>query len=136
MESNSLTALNHAVTVGSILAFKISVLIVGYLIAKLGYSLLIKGVTGEFRFRAGIKGGSADLVSASPGLFFILMATILIGVAVFKDKPFKTQWSGGSAATGSGEYAEKLSEIDSLRTEMSKKPPPLADTDEEVSDEQ
>ncbi len=83
----------HIVTVAPIMIFKLSVLLVGYLIAKLGYSLLLKGITGEFKFKAEFKGHKADLVSASPGIFFILMATILITVAIVKDKPFETTYT-------------------------------------------
>jgi hypothetical protein len=81
----------HVITVGSLIVFKLAVLLVGYLIAKLGHDLLLRGVSGEFKFRAELKGATADLLSASPGLFFILMATALIIVGVIKDKPFETQ---------------------------------------------
>ncbi|MDJ0723383.1 MAG: hypothetical protein QNJ04_17215 [Desulfobacterales bacterium] len=81
----------HVVTVGSLILFKLAVLVIGYLIARLGHDLLVKGVSGDFKFSAGFKGGKADLVSASPGLFFILMATILIAIGVIKDKPFGTR---------------------------------------------
>lgn len=65
-------------------SYKIFTLIIGYLFARLGYNLLIKGVTGEFKFKGEIKGVKADLVSASPGLFFILMGTIIVGIALYK----------------------------------------------------
>lgn len=81
----------HIVTVASLITFKLAVLFVGYLIAKLGHDLLIKGVKGEFKFHTNIQGTKADLVSASPGVFFILMATILIAIGVIKDKPFETK---------------------------------------------
>lgn len=80
----------HIVTVVSLVVFKIVVVFVGYLIGKLGYELLVKGVTGEFKFQTEFKGSKADLVSASPGIFFILMATILIAIGILKDKPFET----------------------------------------------
>ena len=80
----------HIVTVGSLILFKLCVLFVGYLIARLGYDLLLKGVSGAFHFHSQLKGSTADLVSASPGIFFIFMATILIAVGVIKDKPFET----------------------------------------------
>lgn len=86
----------HIITVGSLLIFKTTVIIVGYKIAKLGYNLLLKGITGQFTFSANIKGAKADVVSASPGIFFILMATILICIAVVKDKPFSTKMSMGN----------------------------------------
>ncbi len=81
----------HIVTVFPIMIFKLSVLIIGYLIARLGYNLLVKGISGEFNFKADLKGYKADVVSASPGIFFILMATILMAVGIIKDKPFKTE---------------------------------------------
>jgi len=80
----------HVATILPILTFKLAVLFVGYLIARLGYQLLVKGISGQFTFSANFRGGKADLVSASPGIFFILMATILIAIAVLKDKPFET----------------------------------------------
>lgn len=80
----------HAITVISLISFKLAVLVVGYFIAKLGYQLLVKGVTGEFKFRTEFKDTKADLVSASPGIFFIAMATILIATAIIKDIPFET----------------------------------------------
>ncbi len=83
----------HVVTVTALVAFKLAVLFVGYLIAKLGHDLLIKGVTGQFKFHTNFQGARADLVSASPGVFFILMATILIAIGILKDKPFETRVS-------------------------------------------
>ncbi len=80
----------HLVTVLSILLFKLSALFIGYFVVKLGYELLVKGITGEFKFRGSIAGGKADLVSASPGLLFLLLGVILMGTAVLKDKPFLT----------------------------------------------
>jgi hypothetical protein len=89
----------HIVTVFSLVVFKLDVLIVGYFIAKLGYDLLIKGVTGQFKFQAEFKGSKADLISASPGIFFILMATILIAIGILKDKPFETKVVAETAST-------------------------------------
>lgn len=80
----------HLITVLSILAFKLSALIIGYLVVKLGYELLVKGITGEFKFKGSIAGGKADLVSASPGLLFLLLGIVLMGTAILKDKPFST----------------------------------------------
>lgn len=84
----------HLITVLSILAFKMSALIIGYLVVKLGYELLVKGITGEFKFQGEIAGGKADLVSASPGLLFLLLGVLLMGTAVLKDNPFSTTSAG------------------------------------------
>ena len=81
----------HLVTTLSITLFKISVLIVGYLLAKMGYNLLIKGITGQFNFKGDFKGIKADLVSASPGTLFIVLAIILLIFATVVDKPFSTK---------------------------------------------
>ena len=72
------------VTAITIWSYKVVSLLIGYLFVKLGYKLLVKGVTGEFKFQGEIKGIKADLVSASPGLFFILMGTIIVGIGLFK----------------------------------------------------
>lgn len=102
----------HITTVSSLIIFKLSVLVVGYLIAKLGYELLVKGVTGEFKFKTKFKDSTVDLVSASPGLFFILMATILISIGILKDKPFETKVTTKSVEqqiqSGSGYVKDKL----------------------------
>lgn len=81
----------HIVTAGSILAFKLGVLIVGYLIARLGYQLLLQGIKGEFKFQGKYRETTLDLISASPGIFFIFLATVLLIVGVVKDKPFGTE---------------------------------------------
>ena len=80
----------HLTTVTGILLFKLSVLVVGYLICKLGYKLFIKGITGGFKLHANIEDSKLDLVSASPGLFFILMGAILIATSIIKDNNFIT----------------------------------------------
>jgi len=97
----------HVVTVGGLILFKLAVLVVGYLIARLGHDLLIKGVSGQFKFQAEIKGTKADLVSASPGLFFTLMATALIVIAVVKDKPFETTVTTTSLASGAEHQSKR-----------------------------
>lgn len=97
----------HIVTVVSLVTFKLAILFVGYLIAKLGHDLLVKGVTGQFKFHTEIKGTKADLVSASPGIFFILMAAILIAIGILKDKPFETRVTERIIRTG-GEQASPI----------------------------
>ncbi|GGF29040.1 hypothetical protein GCM10011611_38900 [Aliidongia dinghuensis] len=87
----------HLGTIGPLIAFKIAALLVGYLVARLGFQLLVMGVKGEFRFRSTFKAGSVDLISVSPGLFFTLMATVIITVGVLKDKPFETSFSAESS---------------------------------------
>lgn len=80
----------HLTTVLSILLFKLSALIIGYLVTRMGYELLVKGISGEFQFKGSISGVKADLVSASPGLLFLLLGVVIMGTAILKDKPFST----------------------------------------------
>lgn len=100
----------HIVTVVTLLSFKLAVLIVGYLIARLGYDLLLKGISGQFTFSTQFKGGKADLVSASPGVFFILMATVMIAIAIIKDKPFETEITERTVASSAEQTDTDASE--------------------------
>ncbi|WP_054032220.1 hypothetical protein [Desulfatitalea tepidiphila] len=79
------------ITSFSIWSYKVFSLLIGYLFAKLGYDLFIKGVSGEFKFKGEFKGVKADLVSASPGLFFILMGTIIVGITLYKGFSLETE---------------------------------------------
>lgn len=110
----------HVVTVSSLVAFKLAVLLVGYLIARLGYELLIKGVTGEFKFRSSLGNTTADLVSASPGIFFILMASVLIAIAIVKDKPFGTTVT--TTTTRSGAEAPMPHDTSSVQPSLPSQP--------------
>jgi len=65
---------------------KLAALVIGYLLAKLGYELLSKGITGQFKFQSEFRGVKADLVSASPGTLFIVLAVALMVVAVGTEK--------------------------------------------------
>jgi hypothetical protein len=76
--------LQHVTTLFFGWSYKIVALVVGYLFARLGYALFLKGVTGQFTFHMELKGAKADLVSASPGLFLILMGAIIIGVGLYR----------------------------------------------------
>jgi hypothetical protein len=65
-------------------SYKLVALLVGYLFARLGYTLFLKGVTGEFKFSTDIRGVKADLASVSPGLFLILMGAIVLCITIYK----------------------------------------------------
>lgn len=78
------TIIQHLLSVIALWSYKIVTLIIGYMFAKLGYNLLLKGITGEFKFSTELRGAKADLVSASPGTFFILVGTIIVGIGIYK----------------------------------------------------
>ena len=104
MEDLSALTLLHLSTVVPLIIFKLSIVVVGYFVAKLGYLLLLAGVKGEFKFHSKFQGNVIDLISVSPGIFFILMATIMIAIGIIKDKPFETQYSKGiKTLSASGE---------------------------------
>ena len=82
LSATEITTVLHTITAATILAFKITTLVVGYKITKLGYDLMLKGITGGFEFSgqyAGVKGG---LISSSPGLLFLLMGVVLMYAGV------------------------------------------------------
>jgi hypothetical protein len=70
-----------------IVVTKLVYCLVGFLTIKLGASLLREGVKGEFTFKTELHGTKADLVSASPGLFFALLGTFVLAYGLFVDKP-------------------------------------------------
>jgi hypothetical protein len=83
----------HLATVIPILTFKITVITAGCFIAWLGYKLLICGISGDFTINFKFKDFETNLASGLPGLFFVFLAVLLIGYAVLKDKPFKTNYA-------------------------------------------
>lgn len=108
-----------------IIAMKIVVFILGYLTIRMGYKLISSGVEGKFKFAAEIGGVKADLASMSPGLLFVLLGVMLIGIAVYVDKPIKAK--GNSKEVGS-----ITNEIHESRPNTA--PPPLTLTIEDSSE--
>jgi hypothetical protein len=76
-----------------IIAMKIVCFIIGYLIIRLGYNLISSGIKGEFKFSGKIGGYKADLVSASPGLLFVLLGVLLICYTIFVHKEIELKKS-------------------------------------------
>lgn len=76
----------------SVILMKVFIFWIGYLVTKLGANLLREGIRGEFRFKTELKGVKADLASASPGLFFALLGALIIGYAIFVEKPVDTSF--------------------------------------------
>jgi hypothetical protein len=82
---------NEALTAYAMLiGMKIVLFIIGYLIIRLGYNLLLAGTKGQFKFKTSIAGIKADLASVSPGLLFVLLGVLLDCYAIAVDKPIKT----------------------------------------------
>jgi hypothetical protein len=76
--------LRHLITAVSLWSYKVVALVIGFLFTYLGYKLLLRGVSGGFKFSAAYKGAKADVISASPGIFFTLTGTIIIGIGLYK----------------------------------------------------
>ena len=71
-----------------VLAMKLAAILAGYKIVALGHDTLVRGIKGEFDFSGGA--GSKNYIklkSASPGLLFVLLVSLLIGWAIFVQKP-------------------------------------------------
>jgi hypothetical protein len=68
---------------------KITCLILGYLVIKLGYNLIRDGVKGDFKFSSEFSGISGGLASSSPGLLFVLLGTILIAHGMLVKRSFE-----------------------------------------------
>ena len=89
---------------------KIVCFILGYLTIRLGHHLIASGVKGEFKFSTKLSGVSADLASVSPGLLFVLLGAMLIGLAMFKDK--KAHYNKPAATDSSTEMSTPVSSTD------------------------
>jgi len=95
LNSNELAFWQGVIFAFFIVILKLTYCFVGYLIIKVGASLLREGVKGDFKFNAKLQGVKADLVSASPGLFFALLGAFVICYALFVNKPVGTDFSDG-----------------------------------------
>jgi hypothetical protein len=73
----------------SVLILKITAFVLGYLIVRMGHDTLVKGITGEFDFGFSGSGFSTKLKSASPGLLFVLMGSLIIIWSMAAEKPLK-----------------------------------------------
>jgi hypothetical protein len=67
---------------------KLFAITIGYKIVKLGYDALVQGIKGEFDFGGKVVSKiEFKLLSASPGLFFVLFGSAIIIWAIAVDKP-------------------------------------------------
>jgi hypothetical protein len=66
---------------------KVICFVIGFAVVRIGADLLREGVKGDFNFSANLTGAKADLVSASPGLLFLLLGIVLVGYAMWLPKP-------------------------------------------------
>jgi hypothetical protein len=90
------TAREMLIAYAMLLGMKIVLFIIGYLIIRLGYNLLVAGVKGQFKFKTSIAGIKADLASVSPGLLFVLLGVLLDCYAIRVDKPIKSELRAGT----------------------------------------
>ncbi len=90
------------------LAMKITAIVIGYLIVRLGHDTLVRGVTGELDF--GFTGGAVEtkLKSASPGAAFVLAGAAIIIWALAVEKPFEM-------TTGPTQAISDVEPIDQIR---------------------
>jgi hypothetical protein len=98
------------ISLSIIVIMKIACFIIGYLVVRLGYDLLKRGVKGEFKFSTEMSSMKVDLASVSPGLLFVLLGCIVIGYAMYVEKPIKF-----SEKDGLTQYETSDSSMDDLR---------------------
>ena len=84
------------------LLMKLTALVLGFMIVKLGHDTVIRGVTGEVDFGFSGSGVNAKLKSASPGAFFILAGAAIMAWALFVEKPFEFGYQPAAAAAEEG----------------------------------
>lgn len=70
------------------LVMKITAIVIGYLIVRLGHDTLIRGITGDLDFGFTGSGVQTKLKSASPGAAFVLAGAAIIVWALVVEKPF------------------------------------------------
>ncbi len=80
MTPEALALFEFSTAFGLVVLMKIVCFILGYLTIRLGHNLISSGVKGEFKFSGSLMGAKADLVSVSPGLLFVLLGVVLIGI--------------------------------------------------------
>jgi hypothetical protein len=74
---------------GLLIFMKIFCFFIGYLVVRLGYDLLKRGIKGEFKFSTEMDKVKVGLASVSPGLLFVLLGCLIIGYAMFVEKELK-----------------------------------------------
>jgi hypothetical protein len=87
MDRQDIVFWQYIITVVLLVSMKIVCFLLGYLTIRLGYLLIASGAKGEFKFTASLGTFKGNLVSVSPGLLFVLLGVILIGYALFVEKP-------------------------------------------------
>lgn len=95
------------------LAMKITAIVIGYLVVRLGHDTLVRGITGELDFGFTGSGVEAKLKSASPGAAFVLAGAAIIIWALVVDKPFNMT-VGPQQAVANVEQVEQLNDGPSL----------------------
>lgn len=73
------------------LVMKITAIVIGYLVVRLGHDTLIRGITGDLDFGFTGSGVQTKLKSASPGAAFVLAGAVIIVWALAVEKPFDLQ---------------------------------------------
>jgi|RhiMetdeSRZDD1v2_1073273.scaffolds.fasta_scaffold251112_3 hypothetical protein len=89
MSVQELVYWEYIVSIIAVFAMKITCFLLAYLTIRLGHSLIVAGVKGEFKFSANFAGAKADLASVSPGLLFVVLGIALAVFAIRVEKPVR-----------------------------------------------
>ena len=106
----------------TVTAVKISALILGYLIAKLGYSTMMAGVQGDNAVELGAFGTSFKFKGVTPGLALGLVGILMMGWALSTKHHFSSQISKDTTEINEGSAQE--SNQQGVTNEPSKPVPP------------
>jgi hypothetical protein len=79
--------------------YKALCLVLGFLIVRMGRGLLTSGVKGEFKFSGSFVGVKSDLVSASPGLLFLVLGVALMMHGMSETKTGSVDFAVPTATT-------------------------------------
>jgi hypothetical protein len=79
--------------------YKALCLLLGFLIVRMGRGLLTSGVKGEFKFSGSFVGMKSDLVSASPGLLFLVLGVALMIHGISETKTGSVDFAAPTTAT-------------------------------------
>jgi len=96
----------------AILAIKLTAIIIGYKIVALGHDTLVRGLKGEFEFSGSDGGRGLKLKSSSPGLLFVLLGSLLVGWAVFVEKPIEYSWIEETTTHGQQKQAPEKMKVE------------------------
>jgi len=100
----------------------------GLLALVFGVAMTWLGIVSAYSVKAGVGGGqqvtaSLALASSSPGLFFALIGTALIGACIYRDVGFKTSTERSEVPNGRDKVSQNSAATDDKKKDTQPAPP-------------